>query len=884
MRKFYWLLLLISVKLGAQSQITGKVFSADNSQPIAHANIILYNAEKAIVTYAFSEQGGNFSFSTDKIGVFTLEVRYPNYQLTSLEFGISKPNERIDLGKINISAIPESEIKEVVITRTNPIRIGKDTIEYNALQFSDGTEQNVEELLKKLPGITIDNNGRIKLGKKEVEKVLVENDDIFESGYQTLTQNMPADPIAKVQVLKNYSQNELLKNIENSDRIALNLSLKEEAKSRWFGNILAASTSYVEKMRQFKFNLMNFSKRKKVYLLYNANNLGTNEMNGVAYLIRPETSNQVENVGSQINTLSLINLHRKNSQFEDLRTNFNNDQLASFNYIYNFPQEWKLKFVTIYNLTENRNITQSIYRFNDKQTNFTNVEEKEWMQNNQNIVAKVDVLKSFKNNSSIEFYNKISSLREKNHNKFLFNDIPNRQNGVNRLLSNENRIIFTKKIDSSAAWVTVGRFIYQNRPYEFADENNVFQSITENPNAVKSMQKIDSKMQFAGIKNSYLKTFSEDHTLEIQLADEWRKDDLNSGISVFDSSENKIDFDDSDFKNHTIFRENNLYLSGKYFRKINKWTYNFSLLGEYISGNLNRKKHNGGYLSPMLNISYRPGRTQNITLSASKRISSVDAGSYYTHYIYQGDRSFTKSNLDYSRMPSYQTGLMYRIGNDLSQVLELSINYVYNDRYIANNMIVNPDYTFNQKIWIKDQNLLFADLKIGKYIKGIASRINITSGYVFSSYQNKVNNQPLTQTKVSNIPLGIDLKSGWTGAINYEAGYKWTFNKVHSDINSNDYLDQTAYLNIYYTASDRLRFQSNFEYYKYGNTSQKSTQFWDVQAFYKVPRFKINFFIKANNLLNSNSITRYSLDNVSESIYTQKLLPRHIIFGFDKSF
>lgn len=113
-----------------------------------------------------------------------------------------------------------------------------------------------------------------------------------------------------------------------------------------------------------KLNLMNFTKRKNIFILANANNLGLNEMKGVEYLINPSSDNDAANVGTKINTLSTVNLHQKNFQFDDKRTNFNNDKLVSFNYIYNFKTDWKLKFVTIFNETENRNYINSLYKFN----------------------------------------------------------------------------------------------------------------------------------------------------------------------------------------------------------------------------------------------------------------------------------------------------------------------------------------------------------------------------------------------------------------------------------------------------------------------------------------------------------------------------------------
>ena len=242
-------------------------------------------------------------------------------------------------------------------------------------------------MLKKLPGITVDSEGKIKFGDKEVERVMVENDDLFERGYQTLTQNMPTKPLDKVQVLKNHSRNKLLKGIENSESVAINLTLKEDAKSKWFGNTLLASTSYKEDMHQAKLNLINFSKRKKIYALFNYNNLGINEMKGVEYLINPSLNKDVENVGTNLKTLSIINLHSKNWQFEDKRTNFNNDKLASLNYIYNFPKNWKLTFVTVFNTTENHNFIDSYYKFNYNNVNFTNIDSKIWKQNRQNIVG-----------------------------------------------------------------------------------------------------------------------------------------------------------------------------------------------------------------------------------------------------------------------------------------------------------------------------------------------------------------------------------------------------------------------------------------------------------------------------------------------------------------
>jgi hypothetical protein len=206
-------------------------------------------------------------------------------------------------------------------------------------------------------------------------------------------------------------------------------------------------------MRQGKINVMNFTKKQKVYFLLNANNLGLNEMKGVEYLIAPSSENEVENIGTDIGTLSIINLHQKNSLFEDKRTNFNNDKLASLNYIYNFKNDWKLKFVTIYNNIENRNYIKSIYKFNYEGVNFTNIEDKNWKQNNNNLVGKLEISKEFKNNSNILFYNKLSYLTEDNNNNFVFNEQLNNQIGDNKLSPTKINSCTQKKLIRQKLWL-----------------------------------------------------------------------------------------------------------------------------------------------------------------------------------------------------------------------------------------------------------------------------------------------------------------------------------------------------------------------------------------------------------------------------------------------
>jgi hypothetical protein len=141
---------------------------------------------------------------------------------------------------LNIDAVLENKsifFNEVIVQTKKPFVIRKDTISFKTNFFTDGTEQTVEALLKKIPGLQVDNEGTIKVGDQEIEKLMIDGDDLFERGYKILSKNMPAYPIEEVEILKNYSNNRLLKNIEKSNKVALNLKLDEKSKRVWFGNI-----------------------------------------------------------------------------------------------------------------------------------------------------------------------------------------------------------------------------------------------------------------------------------------------------------------------------------------------------------------------------------------------------------------------------------------------------------------------------------------------------------------------------------------------------------------------------------------------------------------------------------------------------------------------
>lgn len=226
---------------------------------------------------------GKYILKNEKTGQFVLIASAMGFEQKSVAISLENETKTLEF----VLLPKATELKEIIIESKRPCTIKNDSIIFNADSYKQGNEQTVEDLLKKIPGLNIDANGTIKVGNQEIDKVMIDGDDMFEKGYKILTKNMPVNPIDKVQLLQNYSNNKHLKGIENSTKVALNLTLKEDAKRVWFGNMQAGYGVISVNRYEFRSNLMNFGKKNKYYFLTNLNNTGNDATGDISNLIRP---------------------------------------------------------------------------------------------------------------------------------------------------------------------------------------------------------------------------------------------------------------------------------------------------------------------------------------------------------------------------------------------------------------------------------------------------------------------------------------------------------------------------------------------------------------------------------------------------------------------
>jgi len=238
MKRFLFLMLFftcIFLHVHAQFNITGQLIDPQD-EPVNSAMVMLLSAkDSTLINYTTSDSKGFFTFKNIKKSYYLLKISHITYMPQTI---LIEPDEEKELNLNALVLKPiASFLMEVVIKEAKaPIYIKGDTVEYDATTFKVPPGSTVEDLLRKLPGIDVDAEGNISTMGKNVKTVYVDGKTFFGNDPKTVTQNLDAQAVSKVQVFTEKSEQEKLTGIsDGSKEKVMNLELKEEYKKGYFG-------------------------------------------------------------------------------------------------------------------------------------------------------------------------------------------------------------------------------------------------------------------------------------------------------------------------------------------------------------------------------------------------------------------------------------------------------------------------------------------------------------------------------------------------------------------------------------------------------------------------------------------------------------------------
>ena len=238
------LMLFLSAFAMAQNKATIKALLVDSNTnaPLEHATVAVVNSkDTSLISYTLSNKDGSFHISgipTDR--PTKLIISYVGYNTFRRNLDLKK-GQILDLGTIFFSG---NSLKEVIIkAERSPVVIKKDTIEFNTEAFKTRPNAVVEELLRKLPGVQINNDGSIIVNGKAINKLLIDGKQFFGSDPKVATRNLDADMIDKIQVYDDRENDPDHKLTEAEVGKIINLKLKNKIKKSTLGKFYAGGGS-----------------------------------------------------------------------------------------------------------------------------------------------------------------------------------------------------------------------------------------------------------------------------------------------------------------------------------------------------------------------------------------------------------------------------------------------------------------------------------------------------------------------------------------------------------------------------------------------------------------------------------------------------------------
>lgn len=284
--RFFIILFAIMLTMPAYAQrrgvdITGTVIEGGTNEPIEQATVRLLNAkDSTMVGGVATGRNGSFTLKNIKNGNYVLNISFIGFETLYKAIQVTGKNNPMQLGKLTLSDASIQLGEAVVIGKAPEVTFRNDTMEFNAESYKLTEGSMLEDLLKKMPGVEIDSDGKITVNGKEIKKVLVDGKEFFSDDPKVASKNLPSKMIDKVQVLDKLSDMAKMTGFDDGEEeTVINLTVKPGMKQGWFGNAYAGYGS--EDRYEGNFMVNRFVNNDQFTImggLNNTNNMGFSDL------------------------------------------------------------------------------------------------------------------------------------------------------------------------------------------------------------------------------------------------------------------------------------------------------------------------------------------------------------------------------------------------------------------------------------------------------------------------------------------------------------------------------------------------------------------------------------------------------------------------------
>lgn len=900
------LLLLTSVFSYSQNIKMEGVLKDSTGTSLEMANVMAVNkATNSMDSYAITNEAGKYQLSLKANTAYLIKASYIGY--TPYEVTITTGAENMIK---NIVLKQGVELKELEIVHEMPVTIKGDTIVYNSDSFTNGTERKLGDVLKKLPGVEVDADGGIKVEGKSVSKLMVEGKDFFDGDTKLGVQNIPADAVSKVEVLRNYNEVSQLKGVENNeDNVAMNIKLKEGKKNFWFGEMSAGASigegeRYIVNPKIFYYN-----PKYSINLIGNFNNTGELPLTmqdyfkfsgGFRNMMRKGGTSF--NIGSNDLGLSLM----RNNRAKEIETKF-----GAGNFSYNPLPTWTLSGFAIINSSRTAMETTSRNVLLDPVTGEPQtIQDTEEISEQKSEFAMFKISSSYKPSKNLQFdYDVFMKTSNQEEGDALLSTVMPQTEQSQNVYTNKDQKPFSFNQNANLYYTLNDKNVFAfEAQHLYQDEDPIYNVNLGNnpfPGADSSLglglqpatrydisqtrfiktNKVDAKLD-------YYYMLTPKSNINITLGDTYSFQNFNSAIfqKLDDDSKNELN---NNSKNDVDYVFNDLFVAAHYRFITGKFEFNpgvsfhrYNVFNEQLG----TKVENNFYrLLPDFFAQYQIKKSERLTYNYSMTTDFTDVTDFARGVVLNSYKSLFQGNRDLKN-GLYQNHSMSYFKYNMFNFTQIygNINYSHRMDAIKNLSAFNG---INQIGTLENSH--FADESLFGavgYNRSFARfyKASFNASLSWSKYNN-FRFDPDNLEETVNIANSIrqvneqfsqsytaSLSTNYKTLPNLEVGYSITVN----DYANNKFYNHRPFANINYFFWDAFTITADYEYNHYYNDSKTSDNEYDflsANIMYREKDSHWEFKVGGTNLLNTTSLNDDSFNQFSTYTSRYRVQPRYLL-------
>ncbi|WP_420602688.1 carboxypeptidase-like regulatory domain-containing protein [Flagellimonas sp.] len=849
------------------------------------ANIVAINqTDQKLDGFGITNPEGFYKINIKANSTYILKVSYLGFQTREIQLTTQENDVKLD---VTLFEKPES-LDEVEVVYEIPITIQGDTIVYNTDSFVSGTEKKLADVLEKLPGIEVNDDGEIEVEGKRVSKVMVEGEDFFDGDSKLASKNIPANALDKVEVLRNYSEVSQLRGVTNNqDNVALNIKLKEGKKKFWFGEVTGGTGPdgrYVAHPKLFYY-----SPEYSINILTDLNNIGdlpytARDLRNFTGGLRGGTrqnNGTIFNTGSNDLGLSLL----QNNRAKEIDSRF-----GAVNFSYKPSETWRFSGFGIYSYNNSLMETNAMRTFIT-----TNQQESTMTETDQ--VSKLGLIK-FESNFSP------SSNFQWNYDGFIkFSD---EEEAVNVLsIANVTDNITENKVQRPTNFTQNSNLYYTlNKDHIFAlelqyihkDEDPFYNAIREEQPFLNIIPFDDTQNNFdigqeqrvltnrVDAKLDYYWVTGPKSNLNFTFGTTQSSQNFDSGIFQILDNGSTLNFGGDELNNRVSYNFSDTFFGFHYKLISGKFTINPGFtIHDYTATNsqLGTDVKDGLFnIVPdmFVNLQLKQSESLRLNYNVSRNFSDINRfaqGYVFNNYnsIYQGNRNL-ESALYHNVSLNFFSFNMFNLQN-------IFANASYSKRIDAfksssNILGINQvNTTINSNLEDETFNLTGNFQRTFGKIK-ISSRASLN----YSNTNNIVNDAPRNSTSLTQSYSG-SVGSSFSNAPNLELGYRYTVNDYDNGGTESTFFTDRPFAKFDMAFWNGFILLADYDYYFYRDrlgTVENKYGFLNASLSYQKKDSKWEYSINATNLTNNQVLNSDTFNDLFFRTSSYVVQPRYIVF------